>query len=95
MRAELKVTGGKLLRVDCVTKDGVILHIRITGDFFLHPEEGIEVLEEKLTGLRADEEKIREAVSSFFRGGHLLIGAEPEDIVEVIKKALKRLKRAS
>ncbi len=48
-----KVQGGKLLRVkvDCEEK---INKAQITGDFFAHPEDVIEKIENSLIGMRSD-----------------------------------------
>lgn len=55
---EVKVPGGKLacLRID---QDGLV---RLSGDFFIYPEEGIFAIEKALSGLRGDE--LLEAVES-------------------------------
>ncbi len=48
--AETKVPGGKLVRLKADV-DEVVRSVRISGDFFLHPEEAIECIEEALIGL--------------------------------------------
>ena len=50
LQAETKVPGGKLVRLHAEV-DAAIRRIRISGDFFLHPEEAIEHIEEALVGL--------------------------------------------
>ncbi|MEM1753634.1 MAG: lipoate protein ligase C-terminal domain-containing protein, partial [Candidatus Methanomethylicaceae archaeon] len=40
-----KVEGGKLIKVKLLEEKGIIKDIKITGDFFAHPEEAIEELE--------------------------------------------------
>ena len=47
-----KVAGGKLIKVSLGVEDGRIVDIKVTGDFFMHPEEKIEELENTLTGVR-------------------------------------------
>lgn len=89
-RAEYKVPGGKLIRVRVETKGGRISNIKITGDFFLHPETDLEELERDLLGLKADQRSVRETVSVFFRERKtLLLGVCPEDFVKVIILAIK------
>jgi len=39
------VAGGKTLALDPVCLDGEIVRIMMSGDFFFHPEEGLERLE--------------------------------------------------
>ena len=41
---ERKVEGGKLFRLR-VTRSRGAFSVRLTGDFFLEPEEGIEIVE--------------------------------------------------
>lgn len=45
-----KIPGGKLLRVDIGYSDKVE-QVKITGDFFLHPEDVIFVLEDTIRGM--------------------------------------------
>ncbi len=52
LTSEYKVPGGKLIRIRMELEDEVIKRIKITGDFFIYPEETIERLEEELTGQR-------------------------------------------
>ncbi|WP_174590259.1 hypothetical protein [Methanocella conradii] len=44
---ETKVPGGKLVRM-ALDKEG---RVRISGDFFIYPEEGLEAIEDALSGL--------------------------------------------
>lgn len=50
--AEMKVKGGKFVRMRIAHEGGVVFQIHITGDFFVHPEEGLESIERSLVGLR-------------------------------------------
>ena len=52
-KAVHKVEGGKLLKIT-VEFDDVIDDVKITGDFFLHPEESIKDLEKNLFGIMSD-----------------------------------------
>ena len=50
---------GKLIRIRAKFRDDKIEDIRITGDFYIYPEDSIELLEEKLKGARiGDVDKI-------------------------------------
>lgn len=44
-RAEYKVPGGKLLVAETEVNDGVLTTVKVMGDFFMHPEEAINDLE--------------------------------------------------
>ncbi|MEK7524443.1 MAG: lipoate protein ligase C-terminal domain-containing protein [Patescibacteria group bacterium] len=49
-KAIYKVPNGKLLKISLEDHDGKIDSIKITGDFFMYPEEHIEKLEASLKG---------------------------------------------
>lgn len=88
--ADYKAIGGKLLRVRMtVTEDNppVIQTIRITGDFFMHPEEAIEDLEQLLTGVSLDKTTLRARVKTFFDGDVQVVGADVDDFVTALLKA--------
>lgn len=87
-KSEMKVPGGKLIRVECTIEKGALTRTVITGDFFVHPEDGIQALEEELTSLPAEPEVIRNHVLSFFRGGYAIVGATPEDFAKAIMAAV-------
>lgn len=79
-----KVTGGKLLKVRINEEDGIIKEARISGDFFVHPEEALEDLERFLTGVRL--ERIRGALKEFAKGKEFrIIGFDLEDIADIIE----------
>jgi lipoate---protein ligase len=56
---DYKVPGGKLLRIDADIKGGkegdIIQSIRITGDFFMHPEDALERIEKALSRVPIDQ----------------------------------------
>ena len=86
---EYKVPGGKLVAAETVVEGGRLAKVKITGDFFMHPEEAIEELEDALTGLRVDGGDLEDAVSGFFGGRSIeIIGASPGDFVHVIRLSL-------
>ena len=37
---------GKMLRLDFDIKDNKLVYIKISGDFFIHPEDAIDAIEE-------------------------------------------------
>lgn len=84
-RGEHKVQGGKLIRVLFEEDRGRIARIRITGDFFLHPEDAIFELERALEGAELAEAPLLGRIREFYRSaGVLSIGAGPEDFVRAI-----------
>ena len=90
-RAELKVPGGKLLRVASTIRGERIEEIKITGDFFMHPEEALDVLEKKLQGVKGDEEEVKRAVEDFFKSvAPTVLGAAPKHFIEVIMRSISK-----
>jgi lipoate-protein ligase A len=90
IKFEYKVPGGKLIKVSASIRNGLIEEIKITGDFFLHPEESIEALEEKLKGVKIEDESlIRNIINEFFKS-KILVGASPEDFFLAVKGALSK-----
>ncbi len=88
MNAEYKVPGGKLVASEVTVDGGMLSSVKITGDFFMHPEESIVDLEAVLTGIRVDE--LEDAVDGFFEENQVsLFGVSKEDIVKVIRMALE------
>ncbi|HSV98427.1 MAG TPA: lipoate protein ligase C-terminal domain-containing protein [Spirochaetota bacterium] len=79
--AVIKAPGEKLLRVSIDMADGLVQGVRLTGDFFVHPEEAVLRIEEALRGVRPElntvRDRLREAVDS---GGIQLIGLSIESI---------------
>ncbi|MFB6282309.1 MAG: hypothetical protein ABEK59_00020 [Halobacteria archaeon] len=79
-----KVSGGKYVEVEVSDGD-----VEVYGDFFMHPEneiEGIEdVLEERL---ETDAEEIEEGLQVYLEENDVeLLGADPGDVAELTVKA--------
>jgi lipoate-protein ligase A len=89
MRHEEKIPGGKMLAVEVDISGRTIAKVKITGDFFLHPEDAILEVEKALTGIRADltEEEITAIIGKSLEGAKL-IGASASDIARILKKAV-------
>ena len=83
LKGELKVKGGKLIKCTLELDEGKIKRIKITGDFFMYPEDAIEKLEKALQGIQFDEKEISRKVKEALNGVEL-IGATMEDFVDVI-----------
>ena len=87
-KATYKVEGGKLIKVQILERDDKIHKIKITGDFFLHPEDLIEDLEKTLTGKPLKEREIAESIRNLIQEREAtLLGASPEDFAKCILMA--------
>ena len=76
MHGEYKVPRGKLVVVDLDVTDGVIHNVRLTGDFFLYPDEALAALAGGLEGAPAGAgvETYRELVDHAIPDGAELVG---------------------
>ncbi len=90
---EYKVPGGKLVVADLTTADGRITEAKISGDFFLDPEDAFDALAPALVGASATEgpealvQRLDAALAPF--GEDLdLQGFTLEDVVTVVRRAL-------
>lgn len=90
--ATYKVPGGKLVRVK-VEFAHSINSVSVTGDFFMHPEEGVAEIENCIRGMDSDapEERIagriRDVVNS---RGIVMIGVTEDTIARLVKEAMRQ-----
>lgn len=81
-----KPEGCKLLRLEVEVEGGLLVALRVRGDFFAHPEELFEEAEAELAGTALD--GLREAaLSAFSRPGLSLYGATAAAIAETLVEA--------
>jgi lipoate-protein ligase A len=84
----LKENGEKLLRLYLDEAGGVIRSVRLSGDFFMHPEEGVSLIERALEGLQVNEDEIIRAVTAAVeRHSIQLVGISPGTIAQAILRA--------
>jgi lipoate-protein ligase A len=79
-----KFSGGKLLKVTVRSEGGVIQEVRITGDFFVHPEDAVEEMERALRGARVT--AVRGILKEGVEGGRIItIGFKLDDLISMIE----------
>lgn len=86
-----KVKEGKIVKVE-VEFDNVITKIKITGDFFLHPEDVLDDIERSLPGLKKDAgfETLAYEIHKIVNDHDAqMIGISPESLALSIQEALK------
>jgi len=89
--ASEKEKGGKLVQVRVEVDEDKVLKVRITGDFFLHPEEVLEEMEESFVGMGVfeEEEMILESVKKVIEEREaILVGFTVEGLVRIFKEAV-------
>jgi lipoate---protein ligase len=80
-----KIPGGKLVKIFLDEHEGVVTSIKITGDFFLHPEEAIEALEQVLVGVELNEGMIGSAIDRFLAENKVTcFGVDTEGLAKAI-----------
>lgn len=93
---EYKVPGGKLVVADLTTADGIITDAKISGDFFIEPEEAYLAIAPALTGSPAADDaptitqRLTSALGEF--DDLALHGFTIEDIAFVVRRALTNAK---
>ena len=92
MHGEFKVPGGKLVVVDLDVVDGRLANVRLSGDFFLEPDDALPLIDAGLTGLPADADAkaIVTAVQQALPAGAVLLGFSPEAIATAVRRAVHR-----
>lgn len=83
-----KIPKGKLIRVK-IEYDNIIRNISITGDFFIHPEEAIEKIEQSLVGtsINLPENELEKRMDTSAENAEL-IGFSSQDLAQIIKEAV-------
>jgi hypothetical protein len=87
-----KIPNGKLIKVELNynVKSKKILGLKITGDFFVYPEEAIEILENKLINTVLNEITLKDIIENIKNENKIeFIGLDAEGLVTGILKCLK------
>ena len=81
---------GGLIRSFVTIENSIIKDIRISGDFFLFPEEAIFKMIEQLKGTPAKREEIQKNIEETYEKENIQSpGTAPSDFTESIMKALE------
>ena len=75
----------KLLKIELKFQENIrqIHSIKITGDFFMHPEETIETLEAGLVGIKLEKESLSNKISSILKDCQLY-GFDVDSLADAI-----------
>ncbi len=85
-----KVPNGKMVCVEVEADKGITTKVKVTGDFFLHPEDSIDAVESSLTGipLGTKEKELASRIKNALEDASL-IGATCDDIARIFRRAVK------
>ena len=78
----------KLIKISMEIENNIIKYIRITGDFFMYPEDSIRKLEKILIGAPLNKSALYSKISEFFHNEDVQVPLiSPEDFVKAILKS--------
>ena len=90
----IKMDNEKLVRISLEKEGEKIKTINISGDFFIHPESGISLLEDALDGIKIEKGHLKEALDREVMDNHLeLIGISTDTIVHGILEVSKEYEK--
>ncbi|MHA7269042.1 lipoate--protein ligase family protein [Arthrobacter sp. HLT1-20] len=92
LHGEYKVHGGKLVVVDCSVVDGLLHNVRVSGDFFLDPDEALDDINAALTGLSADlpAAALSDAITAALPANAVLFGFSAGAVAVAVRRALTK-----
>ncbi len=82
-----KVKNGKLLEIRIIYGEK-IQELKILGDFFIYPDESLEIIEKELVGVRLNLNSIEEKINNTIKKNNIeMIGIDPRSIAISICEA--------
>ncbi|GAA4628325.1 biotin/lipoate A/B protein ligase family protein [Actinoallomurus vinaceus] len=90
MHGEYKVPGGKLVVVDFDVEDGRLRNARVSGDFFLEPDEALDAIDDTLAGLpvHLEARDIAARIDARLPAGTTMFGFTTEAVGIAVRRAL-------
>lgn len=90
MHGEYKVPGGKLVVADLDVVAGLLVGVRISGDFFLEPDTALDAINQAVCGMSAssDEAALTAAVERELDASVQMYGITPEAVAVVVRRAI-------
>lgn len=90
MKGEYKVPGGKLVVVEAEERDGTLVSVKVSGDFFLEPDEALESISSAIEGISvtADAGEIARRVRDALPPDVVMLGFHPEAVATAVRRAI-------
>ena len=90
MHGEYKTPGGKLVVADFVVEAGRLRQLRISGDFFLYPEEALATIDGALEGapISDDEATLAARIAAALAPDVTMLGFSPEAVAKAVRRGL-------
>jgi lipoate-protein ligase A len=92
VHGEYKVPSGKLVVVDGEVVDGRLASVRVSGDFFLEPDEALEEINRSLVGVPvdADAESMARRIRAGLAADVRMVGFSAEAVATAVRRGLAR-----
>ncbi|MDR0990167.1 MAG: lipoate--protein ligase family protein, partial [Propionibacteriaceae bacterium] len=90
MRGEYKAAGGKLVAAEVRLADQRLSQVRLSGDFFLEPEEALTRMEQALVGAEAEASvtELTHRLEAALQPSDVLVGLSPTGAAIAVRRAL-------
>ena len=90
MHGAHKTPGGKMVQVDFAVRDGRLVNVEVSGDFFLYPEEALAELTAAVEGMDASlaHEERTARIAQALEPETEWLGSSPEALSLAIGRAL-------
>ncbi len=88
--ASLRAEKG-VIEVELVVEKNTIIELKITGDFFIYPEEAIEDIEQTIIGCSSNEKDIKACLTQLYKQKSISTpGITIDDWVKVLMIAINK-----
>lgn len=90
MHGEYKTPGGKLVVADFTVTEGHLREVRISGDFFLYPEEALATIDATLEGAPAlaDHATLTGRIAAALAPDVTMLGFSPDAVARAVRRGL-------
>lgn len=90
MHGEYKMSGGKLVVIDLNLRDGHLVNVQLSGDFFLEPDHALHVINAALDGqsAQAGATELARVLRDALPADVMMFGLSPESIAAAVCRAL-------
>ena len=90
MHGEYKMPGGKLVVVDLEVRDGRLVGVQVSGDFFLEPDSALGAINRALEGQPqdADEAALAAAIQRGLASDVMMYGLSAQAIAIAVRRAV-------
>ena len=90
MHGEYKMPGGKLMVIDLRVRQGRLVDVQLSGDFFLEPDGALDAINAAIEGQPEDISQLalRERLDAAMPADVMMYGISTEAIVVTVGRAL-------